>query len=85
MKQAGFEGWNLRSIEPFVNQMVSVPDVLVAGEAEEMIDDATATCGDVDLVGCHPNMVATGEEMSQATRFLVVTLRDFFGEVPVTC
>jgi hypothetical protein len=37
------------------------------------------------LVGCHLNMVATGEEMSHATRFLVVTVRDFSEKVPVTC
>ena len=29
-----------------------------AGTLGEAIDDATAACGDVDLVGCHPNMVA---------------------------
>jgi hypothetical protein len=36
-------------MEPFVDKMVAVPDELVAGEAEEVSDDASAGRGDVDL------------------------------------
>jgi len=38
-------------VEPFINQMVAIPDVFVAAEAEEVIDNPTAGCVDVDLVG----------------------------------
>jgi hypothetical protein len=58
LQRAGFEGRNFGRSEPFVNQLVAISDVLGTGEAEEMIDDATAGCGDLDLVGIgtHPHM-----------------------------
>ena len=62
--------------------MIAIPYILVTAEAEEVVDNATTGCGDVDLFGCHPNMVAQQREMSQATRFLVVTFIDFSEGLP---
>ncbi len=37
--------------------MIAVPHVLIADEAEEVIDDATAGGRDMDLLGLHEEML----------------------------
>jgi hypothetical protein len=44
----GCDRWR---VQPVFNQVIAIPFVLIAGEAEEMIDDATAGGGDLELVG----------------------------------
>jgi hypothetical protein len=58
LQRVGFQGRDSGCREPVVDQVIAIPHALVTGEAEEVIDDTPAGCGDVDLVGCHPNMVA---------------------------
>jgi hypothetical protein len=50
LEQAGFQGRNSGSNEPVVNQVITIPDVLATSEAEEMVGDASARCGNLDLV-----------------------------------
>jgi len=38
------------SDEPFFNQMIAIPNMLRAREAEEMISNATTGCGELDLL-----------------------------------
>ena len=38
------------SDEPFFNQMIAMPNMLRAREAEEMISNATTGCGELDLL-----------------------------------
>src|SRR5207249_1040291 len=55
-----FERRNSRSHEALLDQVIAVPHVLIADEAEKVIDDATARWGDLDLlqVGAHTERLA---------------------------
>ena len=47
------------ALESRFDQVIAIPHMLIADEAEEMIDDAPAGCGELDLVGVsHAEMLA---------------------------
>jgi hypothetical protein len=52
--------------EALFHQVITIPNVFVTREAEEMIGDATAGCGELDLVGtAHTEMLAAESWSSQ--------------------
>ena len=57
MKLAPSECGYSQNGDPLFDQMIAVPHVLIADEAEEMIDDATAGGRDMDLLEVHEEML----------------------------
>jgi len=57
LKLASSECGYSRVREPLLDQVIAVSHVLIADEAEEMIDDATAGGRDMDLLEVHEEML----------------------------
>jgi len=53
---------DVRRDQPICNQMLAIPNVLVADEAEEVIENSATGGGDVDLIGCHKRRLAERHE-----------------------
>jgi hypothetical protein len=51
MKLASFEWLYPRCDERLFDQVITIPHVFIASEAEKMIRDAAAGCRELDLVG----------------------------------
>jgi hypothetical protein len=58
LKLAWVAGWNPFGRQSVIDQVIAVPDVFVTGEAEEIINDAAARGGELDLFGTHVKMLA---------------------------
>jgi hypothetical protein len=59
LKLARFEGGYKRRGKAFFDKVITIPHVFITGEAEEMIGDAAAGRGEVDLIrSAHTEMLA---------------------------
>jgi len=61
LKLAPFKSIHFCCGETFFGQVITIPNVFIASETEEMVRDATTGGGELDLVGiAHKGMLAVG-------------------------
>src|SRR5439155_16140594 len=69
-KPTSIERRKSRCWRPLVDQVIAIPHVFITGKAEEMIDDATAGYGELDLFRSHTRILTDDTEAKTRIGFL---------------